>query len=166
MNPGVIVDPEPLDAHLRIGASYKPEPVRTRFDFSAEGGLAGAALKCVGIGKCRKTDAGMMCPSYMATREETHSTRGRARLTLRGADRRSAGKTVSPTSALYEALELCLSCKACKTECPASVDMAAYKAEFLANYYETHRRPLQAQFFGRIHELARLAVAGSRRSPI
>jgi len=156
MNPGVIVDPEPLDAHLRIGASYSPQAVRTRFDFSAEGGLAGAALKCVGIGKCRKTDAGTMCPSYMATRDETHSTRGRARL-LHEALTGDLLKDGFADRALYDALELCLSCKACKTECPASVDIAAYKAEFLANYYVTHRRPLPAHFFGRIHEFARVA---------
>jgi FAD/FMN-containing dehydrogenase/Fe-S oxidoreductase len=156
MNPGVIVDPEPLDAHLRIGASYSPQTVRTRFDFSAEGGLAGAALKCVGIGKCRKTDTGTMCPSYMATRDETHSTRGRARL-LHEALTGDLLKDGFADRTLYDALELCLSCKACKTECPASVDMAAYKAEFLANYYVTHRRALPAHFFGRLHEFARVA---------
>ena len=156
MNPGVIVDAEPLDAHLRVGADYHPQTVPTRFDFSAEGGLAGAALKCVGIGKCRKTDAGVMCPSYMATRDEIHSTRGRARL-LHEALTGGLLKDGFADRALYDALELCLSCKACKTECPASVDMAAYKAEFLANYYERHRRPLPAHFFGHIHEFARAA---------
>ena len=80
MNPGVIVAPHPLDSHLRVTPAYRPPPLETHFDFSAEGGLAGAALKCVGIGKCRKRDAGTMCPSYMATREEMHSTRGRAHL--------------------------------------------------------------------------------------
>ena len=156
MNPGVIVDPEPLDSHLRIGAHYNPVPIRTRFDFSAEGGLAGAALKCVGIGKCRKTDAGVMCPSYMATRDEKYSTRGRARLLFEAL---TGGPLPGgfADEALYDSLELCLSCKACKTECPASVDMAAYKAEFMANYYASHRRPLPARFFARIHEIARLA---------
>jgi len=155
MNPGVIVDPEPLDANLRIGANYAPQPVHTHFDFSAEGGLAGAALKCVGIGKCRKTDAGTMCPSYMATRDETHSTRGRARLLHEALN--GGLKDGFADRALHDALELCLSCKACKTECPASVDMAAYKAEFLTNYYVNHRRPLSAHFFGHIHEFARVA---------
>jgi Fe-S oxidoreductase/FAD/FMN-containing dehydrogenase len=161
MNPGVIVDPEPMDANLRIGAHYNPTPVRTRFDFSGEGGLAGAALKCVGIGKCRKTDAGVMCPSYMATREEMHSTRGRAHLIYEALTGNLLPGGFADDS-LYEALELCLSCKACKAECPASVDMAAYKAEFLANYYETHRRPPHVQFFGRIHEAARAASAAPR----
>jgi FAD/FMN-containing dehydrogenase/Fe-S oxidoreductase len=154
MNPGVIADPEPLDAHLRIGTSYSPQPLRTRFDFSTEGGLAGAALKCVGIGKCRKLDSGVMCPSYMATREEAHSTRGRAHLIYEAlTSDLLPGGFADPV--LHEALELCLSCKACKTECPASLDMAAYKAEFLANFYESYRRPLPVQFFGLIHEIAR-----------
>jgi FAD/FMN-containing dehydrogenase/Fe-S oxidoreductase len=156
MNPGVLADPEPLDAHLRIGPYYRPQPLRTRFDLSAEGGLAGAALKCVGIGKCRKTDAGVMCPSYMATREEAYSTRGRAHLIYEAltSDLLPDGFA---DAAVHDALELCLSCKACKSECPASVDMAAYKAEFLANFYESHRRPLPVEFFGRIHEIARAA---------
>jgi Fe-S oxidoreductase len=156
MNPGVLTDPEPLDAHLRIGTNYSPQPVRTHFDFSAEGGLAGATLKCVGIGKCRKSDAGVMCPSYMATREEMHSTRGRAHLLYEALTSNLLPGGFAD-SALHEALELCLSCKACKSECPASVDMAAYKAEFLTNLYRTHRRPLAVEFFGRIHEIARAA---------
>jgi FAD/FMN-containing dehydrogenase/Fe-S oxidoreductase len=157
MNPGVIVDAEPLDSHLRIGANYAPTTTPAHFDFRAEGGLAGAALKCVGIGKCRKTDAGVMCPSYMATRDETHSTRGRARLLHEALSGNGLLKDGFADRALYDALELCLSCKACKTECPASVDMASYKAEFLSNYYLTHRRPLPAHFFGHIHEFARAA---------
>ncbi|MGH7935135.1 MAG: FAD-binding and (Fe-S)-binding domain-containing protein, partial [Candidatus Binataceae bacterium] len=117
MNPGVIVDPEPLDSNLRIGPHYQPRQVRTHFDFSGEGGLAGAVLKCVGIGKCRKTDAGTMCPSYMATREEKHSTRGRAHLLHEAL----AGGLLDDGFAqreVYEALDLCLSCKGCKVECP------------------------------------------------
>jgi FAD/FMN-containing dehydrogenase/Fe-S oxidoreductase len=156
MNPGVIVDPEPLDAHLRVSPLPDPSALRTRFDFSAEGGLAGAALKCVGLGKCRKTDAGTMCPSYMATRDETHSTRGRARLIYEALNGNLL-KEGFADDALYEALELCLSCKACKTECPASVDMAKYKAEFLANYYTVHRRPPATLFFGHLHNFARAA---------
>jgi FAD/FMN-containing dehydrogenase/Fe-S oxidoreductase len=156
MNPGVIVDAHPLDSHLKLGANYQPREVATHFDFSAEGGLAGAALKCVGIGKCRKTEAGTMCPSYMATREEIHSTRGRARilfdaLTTDLIPGGFAGDSVR------EALDLCLSCKGCKSECPSSVDMAAYRAEFFSNYYRLHRRPLSTAFFGRLNEVARLA---------
>jgi FAD/FMN-containing dehydrogenase/Fe-S oxidoreductase len=162
MNPGVIVAPHPLDSHLRVRPSYSPAPVETHFDFAAEGGLAGAALKCVGIGKCRKTDAGTMCPSYMATREEMHSTRGRAHLlweALSGNGLLQGGLT---DPALKQALELCLSCKACKTECPAAIDMAAYKAEFFAQYYRLNRRPRDVRFFARIHELARFGAAAPR----
>ncbi|MGH7837084.1 MAG: FAD-binding and (Fe-S)-binding domain-containing protein, partial [Candidatus Binataceae bacterium] len=161
MNPGVIVDPEPLDAHLRVRPLPAPASLGTHFNFNAEGGLAGAALKCVGIGKCRKTDAGTMCPSYMATREEMHSTRGRARL-LYEALTGDLLRDGLADDALYESLELCLSCKACKTECPAAIDMSAYKAEFLAHYYQVHWRPVQARFFGHIHELARVASVAPR----
>jgi FAD/FMN-containing dehydrogenase/Fe-S oxidoreductase len=160
-NPGAIVAPHPLDSHLKMGAGYRPRPVATHFDLSAEDGLAGAALKCVGIGKCRKTDAGTMCPSYMATRDERHSTRGRARLLHEAlAGDLLAGGFADP--ALRDALDLCLACKACKTECPASVDMAAYRAEFFSHYYREHRRPLRAHFFGRLHSLARSAALAPR----
>ncbi|MGH7780053.1 MAG: FAD-binding and (Fe-S)-binding domain-containing protein, partial [Candidatus Binataceae bacterium] len=157
MNPGVIVDPLALDSHLKQGAGWNPRAVATHLDFASEGGLAGAALKCVGIGKCRKTGAGAMCPSYMVTREEMHSTRGRARIILEAlsGDTLSGGFT---DPALKEALDLCLACKACKGECPSGVDMAAYRAEFFSHYYAEHRRPLAAHFFGRMHEFARAAA--------
>jgi FAD/FMN-containing dehydrogenase/Fe-S oxidoreductase len=159
MNPGVIVAPHPLDSHLRVTPSYRPAQPETHFDFTAEGGLAGAALKCVGIGKCRKSDAGTMCPSYMATREEMHSTRGRAHLLWEALSGNGLLEGGLANPALKEALELCLSCKACKTECPAAIDMAAYKAEFFAQYYQHNRRPRDVRFFARIHELARLGAA-------
>jgi FAD/FMN-containing dehydrogenase/Fe-S oxidoreductase len=162
MNPGVIVAPHPLDSHLRVTPSYRPAPAETHFNFSAEGGLAGAALKCVGIGKCRKSDAGTMCPSYMATREEMHSTRGRAHLLWEALSGNGLLEGGFADLALKEALELCLSCKACKTECPAAIDMAAYKAEFFANYYRRKRRPLDMRFFARIHEVARLGAVAPR----
>ena len=161
MNPGIIVDPHPLDSHLKQGAGWNPRTITTHFDFASEGGLAGAALKCVGIGKCRKTDAGAMCPSYMATREEKHSTRGRARIILEAL----AGDTLPggfTDPALKEALDLCLACKACKGECPSSIDMAAYRAEFFSHYYAEHRRPLSAHFFGRMHEFARAVEIAPR----
>ena len=159
MNPGVIVAPHPLDSHLRVTPSYRPTQPETHFNFGAEGGLAGAALKCVGIGKCRKSDAGTMCPSYMATREEAHSTRGRAHLLWEALSGNGllVGGLANPE--LKEALELCLSCKACKTECPAALDMAAYKAEFFAQYYQHNRRPRDVRFFARIHELAKIGAA-------
>jgi FAD/FMN-containing dehydrogenase/Fe-S oxidoreductase len=156
MSPGVIVDPHPLDSHLKLGANYRPREVATHFDFSAEGGLAGAALKCVGIGKCRKTEAGTMCPSYMATREEIHSTRGRARILFEALTTDLLPEGFADP-ALRDALDLCLSCKGCKRECPSSVDMAAYRAEFFSNYYRSHRRPLSSAFFGRLNDIARLA---------
>jgi FAD/FMN-containing dehydrogenase/Fe-S oxidoreductase len=156
MNPGVIVDAHPLDSHLKLGANYRPREVATHFDFSAEGGLAGAALKCVGIGKCRKTEAGTMCPSYMATREEIHSTRGRARILFEALTTDLIPGGFADDS-VRDALDLCLSCKGCKSECPSSVDMAAYRAEFFSNYYRVHRRPLSSAFFGRLNEVARLA---------
>jgi Fe-S oxidoreductase len=110
----------------------------------------------VGIGKCRKTEAGTMCPSYMATREEIHSTRGRARILFE-----ALTTDLLPDGfgdgAVKDALDLCLSCKGCKAECPSSVDMAAYRAEFFSNYYRSHRRPLSSAFFGRLNEVARIA---------
>jgi len=154
MNPGVIVAPEPIDSHLRVSPLASAPPLPTHFDFSAENGLAGAAMKCVGIGKCRKLDGGTMCPSYMATRDETHSTRGRAHLLFEAL---TTGAHGFDDPALGDALDLCLSCKACKTECPAGVDMAAYKAEFLANHYQMARRPLSSIFFGRIADIAKAA---------
>jgi FAD/FMN-containing dehydrogenase/Fe-S oxidoreductase len=156
MNPGIIVDPHPLDSHLKLGANYRPALVPTHFDFSKEDGLAGATLKCVGIGKCRKTDAGTMCPSYMATREEMHSTRGRSRILFEAmtTDLLDGGFDHPDVKT---ALDLCLSCKACKSECPSSIDMAAYRAEFFSHYYRHHRRPLSSHFFGRLHEFSKLA---------
>ena len=139
-------------------AVLSPGRPETHFDFAAEGGLAGAALKCVGIGKCRKSDAGTMCPSYMATREEMHSTRGRAHLLWEALSGNGLLEGGLGDPALKEALELCLSCKACKTECPAAIDMAAYKAEFFAQYYQRNRRPLDVRLFARIHELARIGA--------
>jgi FAD/FMN-containing dehydrogenase/Fe-S oxidoreductase len=156
MNPGVIVAPHALDSHLKLGANYRPRQIATHFNFSAEDGLAGAALKCVGIGKCRKTEAGTMCPSYMATREEIHSTRGRARILFEALTTDLLPEGFADP-ALKDALDFCLSCKGCKAECPSSVDMAAYRAEFFSNYYRSHRRPLSSAFFGRMNEVARMA---------
>ena len=156
MNPGKIVDPyAPTDNLRRPG--YQPAPVRTFFPFAVEGGMSGVGLRCVGVGKCRKTDEGTMCPSYMVTLEERHSTRGRAHLLfemLRGETIRSgwASKEVK------EALDLCLACKACKAECPVSVDMATYKAEFLSHYYERRVYPLRAHVFGHIDWWGALAA--------
>ena len=129
---------------MRFGTTYRPEPVKTYFSFPEDHGhFPETTLRCVGVSKCRKDDSGMMCPSYMATREEKHSTRGRARLLfemLRGETLKDGWKN----EYLKDALDLCLACKACKSECPINVDMATYKAEFLAHYYEGRSRPRAA----------------------
>ncbi len=165
MNPGKLADPvavyQPQD-NLRLGAGYKTNEVKTHFQFPDDGGsFSNATLRCVGVGLCRKEEAGTMCPSYMATREEQHSTRGRAHLLwemLQGELRPEGWQS----EATKDALELCLSCKACKHECPVNVDIATYKAEFLSHYYEHHRRPLHAYAFGMMDQWAHLASAMPR----
>jgi Fe-S oxidoreductase len=158
MNPHKLVDAYLPTENLRLGDDYKPIELKTRFAFAADGGsLAKASLRCIGIGECRKQDAGTMCPSYMATLEETHSTRGRAHLlfeVLQGEALTGSWKNEE----LKAALDLCLSCKACKTECPTNVDIATYRAEFLSHYYEDTRRPLYAYAFGLIDRWARLGA--------
>jgi FAD/FMN-containing dehydrogenase/Fe-S oxidoreductase len=148
MNPGKLVDPYAATDHLRR-PDYRPTPVRGFFALAAEGGMTGAALRCVGVGKCRKTDEGTMCPSYMVTREERHSTRGRAHLLFE----MLRGETITEgwdSQEVKHALDLCLACKACKSECPVSVDMATYKAEFLAHHFAGRRHPLREHLFGHI----------------
>ena len=158
MNPGKVVDPYPITSNLRYGADYNPPMVKTHFTYPDDHfSFTHAMERCVGVGKCRKDEAGTMCPSYMATREEKHATRGRARLLfemLQGDPLEGGWKS----EAVKDALDLCLSCKGCKGECPVQVDMATYKAEFLAHYYEGRVRPLHAYAFGLIHWWARLAA--------
>jgi FAD/FMN-containing dehydrogenase/Fe-S oxidoreductase len=157
MNPGKKIDANRIDENLRLGADYNPPQLKTYFSFPEEHGhFAEATTLCVGVSKCRKDENGTMCPSYMATREEMHSTRGRTRLLfemLRGDPMRGGWKNET----VKEALDLCLACKACKTECPMNVDMATYKAEFLAHYYEGRIRPRAAYAMGWISRWARLA---------
>jgi FAD/FMN-containing dehydrogenase/Fe-S oxidoreductase len=157
MNPGKKIDANPLDENLRLGATYRPAPVKTYFSFPEDHGhFPETTLRCVGVSKCRKDDSGTMCPSYMATREEKHSTRGRARLLfemLRGETLKDGWKN----EYLKDALDLCLACKACKSECPINVDMATYKAEFLAHYYEDRPRPRAAYSMGLIQRWAGMA---------
>jgi FAD/FMN-containing dehydrogenase/Fe-S oxidoreductase len=157
MNPGKIIDAYRLDENLRLGATYDPPSLNTHFHYRNEdGSFAKATLRCVGVGECRRLEGGTMCPSFRVTREEMHSTRGRARLLfemLEG-DPLTGGWQ---DEHVKEALDLCLACKGCKSECPVSVDMATYKSEFLSHYYEQHRRPLSAYAFGLIHWWARLA---------
>ncbi|HET7871086.1 MAG TPA: FAD-linked oxidase C-terminal domain-containing protein, partial [Terriglobales bacterium] len=157
MNPGKKIDANPLDANLRLGAGYDPPKLKTYFSYPEEHGhFAEATTLCVGVSKCRKEESGTMCPSYMATKEEMHSTRGRTRLLfemIQGDPLRGGWKN----DHVKEALELCLACKSCKTECPMNVDMATYKAEFLAHYYERRVRPRAAYSMGWIARWARMA---------
>ncbi len=157
LNPGKLIDAHEVHEDLRLGVDYKPWEPETHFAFAEDNGsIASAALRCVGVGACRKTDAGSMCPSFMATGEELHSTRGRAHLLwelMQGEVLEGGWRNEQ----VRESLDLCLSCKACKSECPVSVDMATYKAEFLAHHYETKQRPLHHYAFGRIDRIARLA---------
>jgi FAD/FMN-containing dehydrogenase/Fe-S oxidoreductase len=157
MNPGKVVDPYRLDENLRLGTSYNPPPLKTHFQFPEDkGSFAYAALRCVGVGECRKELKGAMCPSYMATREEMHSTRGRARLLFEMVH----GGAITEgwrSDHVREALDLCLSCKSCKGECPMQVDMAMFKAEFLSHYYGWRPRPLDAYSMGLIYWWSRIA---------
>jgi FAD/FMN-containing dehydrogenase/Fe-S oxidoreductase len=157
MNPGKLIDAHQPHEDLRLGADYKPWEPKTHFAFAEDNGsFASANLRCVGVGACRKTDAGTMCPSFMATGEELHSTRGRAHLLwelMQGEVLPDQWKNKQ----VKESLDLCLACKACKSECPVSVDMATYKAEFLAHHYDSESRPLSHYAFGRIDLFARLA---------
>jgi FAD/FMN-containing dehydrogenase/Fe-S oxidoreductase len=159
LNPHKVVDAYLPTENLRLGADYRPLKPETHFQFPDDGGsLANATLRCIGLGACRKDEGGTMCPSYMATREEEHSTRGRAHLLfelLQGEVLRDGWKDEH----VKKSLDLCLSCKACKSECPANVDVATYKAEFLSHYYETRRRPLRQHAFGKIDRWARIASA-------
>lgn len=158
LNPGKIVDCPPMTENLRVHPGLQPWEPETRLDFSDYQGFARAVFQCTGIGACRKTLTGVMCPSYMATRDEEHSTRGRAnalRAVLTGLLPRDA----FTSERLYEVLDLCLECKACKTECESSVDMARIKAEFLYHYHRAHGVPLRARLFAHVHELGRWGSA-------
>ncbi len=157
MNPGKVIDPYPITSNLRLGPDYNPPQPRTHFKYPQDRhSFARAALRCVGVGKCRRESGGVMCPSYQATLEEKHSTRGRARLLwemLNGEVIRDGWRS----AAVKDALDLCLACKGCKGECPVQVDMATYKAEFLSHYYAGRLRPRYAYSMGLIAVWARLA---------
>jgi FAD/FMN-containing dehydrogenase/Fe-S oxidoreductase len=158
MNPGNIVANSELTRHLRYGAQYTTWEPTTLLDFSGQGGFAASVEMCNGVGECRKKLEGTMCPSYMATKDEEHSTRGRAnalRAVLSG--RLPAAEFTGRR--LYEVMDLCLECKGCKAECPANVDMAKLKYEFLYHYHQANGLPLRNRLFGRI---ARLNAWGAR----
>ena len=158
MNPGKLIDSRPFDADLRLGPHYKPVTLKTKFLFKSEvgDGFTRAAEHCIGMGKCRSREGGTMCPSYRGTREERYSTRGRARLLAE----MLRGEVITDgwaSTEVQEALDWCLGCKGCRSDCPTHTDMAAYKSEFLSHYYETHRRPRQAWSMGCIGEWAPIA---------
>jgi FAD/FMN-containing dehydrogenase/Fe-S oxidoreductase len=157
MNPGKVVDPYRITDNLRLGTDYRPPHPKVHFAYAEDhGDFAHVGVRCVGIGKCRRIDGGVMCPSYMVTREEKHTTRGRARMLfemLQGDPVEGMWKSEE----VKEALDLCLACKGCKKDCPVSVDMATYKAEFLSHYYERRARPRSAYALGLIDRVARLA---------
>jgi FAD/FMN-containing dehydrogenase/Fe-S oxidoreductase len=160
-NPGKIVDAPPITANLRFGPRYTARNPPTYFDY-AEGGVAGAIEMCSGLGACRKTLEGTMCPSYMATREEQHSTRGRAnvlRLTIAG----RLGESGLGDAGVYDTLDLCLECRACKAECPVGVDVARFKSEFLADYWQRHGVSREARVLGNARTVA---AWGSRLAPL
>ena len=158
MNPGKIVDAYEPTENLRIGTQYEPPHTQPHFRYPSDGGnFARAVLRCVGVGECRRHDGGTMCPSYRVTREERHSTRGRARM-LFEMQRGEVARGGWRDDDVREALDLCLACKGCKHDCPVSVDMASYKAEFLAHHYRGRLRPRAAYTMGSIHGWAALAV--------
>lgn len=153
MNPGKVIETLPVDSHLRFGRGYQSIEVDNLFHFRAQGGMLAAAEQCTGVGACRKTLSGVMCPSYAATRDEMHSTRGRAnalRLALTG----QLGSDAFSRDELKAVMDLCLSCKGCKGECPNSVDMAHLKAEVLYQYQQRHGVALRSRFFGNQSKLA------------
>jgi FAD/FMN-containing dehydrogenase/Fe-S oxidoreductase len=156
MNPGKVVDPYPITQNLRLGPKYAPPKLETHFAYEKDNGsFEHAARRCVGIGKCRHTSGGVMCPSYMVTRDEKHTTRGRARMLWEMVN----GEELElwRSDEVLEALDLCLSCKGCTKDCPVSVDMPTLKAEFLSHHYEGRLRPRHAYAFGLVDQAARLA---------
>jgi Fe-S oxidoreductase len=162
LNPGKIVDAPAMTEHLRDPALPPAPDFRTRLSFSVVGGMRGAADRCMNIGLCRKSGNGAMCPSYMATLKEEDSTRGRANALVKAlseADPRAA----LGDERLHEILDLCLMCKACKSECPLGVDMATLKAETLSHHHDLHGVPVRSRVFGGIRTLNRL---GSMAAPV
>ncbi|MBI4537710.1 MAG: anaerobic glycerol-3-phosphate dehydrogenase subunit C [candidate division NC10 bacterium] len=158
MNPGKIVDAPAMTENLRFGAAYKARQIQTFLSFKREGGFDRAIEQCNGAGVCKKKLEGTMCPSYMVTREEEHSTRGRANA-LRAAINGNLPEDALTSERMYEVFDLCLECKGCKAECPSNVDMAKLKYEFLAQYYAKHGTPLRARLFGNVEGLNRLGCA-------
>jgi Fe-S oxidoreductase len=156
MNPGKIVNAPPMTENLRYGTAYRTLPINTHYDFSREGGFATAVELCNGAGVCRKKNEGTMCPSYMVTLDDKHSTRGRANL-MREILSGKLSMDEFTGSDLHDTLDLCLECKGCKAECPSNVDMAKLKYEFLAHYNEANGTPLRSRMFANIHAASKMA---------
>jgi FAD/FMN-containing dehydrogenase/Fe-S oxidoreductase len=156
MNPGKIVKPNDITAGLRLGANYNPWAPETHYKFTEDNGsIAKATLRCVGVGKCRRTENVFMCPSFLVTRDEEHTTRGRAHALFEMFQRDIIGHNGWKTEEVLNSLDLCLSCKGCKKECPVNVDMATYKSEFLSHYYKFPKiRPRHAYIMGLIGYIA------------
>ncbi|MFK4144777.1 FAD-binding and (Fe-S)-binding domain-containing protein [Streptomyces sp. NPDC004065] len=162
MNPGKIVDPNPVDGQLRLGPAWRPAAPHTHFGYPEDDhSFTRAVMRCVGIGNCRSHEGGVMCPSYRATKEEEHSTRGRARLLFEmlGGHADSVITDGWRSTEVKDALDLCLACKGCKSDCPVGVDMATYKAEFLSHHYAGRPRPAAHYSLGWLPLWARLARA-------
>jgi FAD/FMN-containing dehydrogenase/Fe-S oxidoreductase len=163
MNPGKIVDAPPMTENLRDRDALPPAPpLKTALRFEVVGGMRGAADRCMNIGLCRKSTSGVMCPSYIATNNEEHCTRGRANALVKALSEPDPHAALGGER-LYEILDLCLMCKACKSECPMSVDMASLKAETLEHHHEIHGVPLRSRIFGSIRLINRI---GSATAPL
>ncbi|MCA1731466.1 MAG: FAD-binding protein, partial [Actinobacteria bacterium] len=159
MNPGKIIDANPMLSDLRLGADYNPQnPDKLYFSYPQNNGsFAHATMRCVGVGLCRDTSSGTMCPSYMVTLDEKHTTRGRARILHEMIRGEGPIKDGFKSKEVFDSLDLCLSCKGCKGDCPVDVDMATYKAEFLSKHYKGRLRPRYAYTMGLIMLHARIA---------
>ncbi|MDP9409966.1 MAG: FAD-binding protein [Actinomycetota bacterium] len=164
MNPGKVIDANPILSDLRFGKDYNPyNPEKLHFSYPEDNGsYAHATMRCVGIGQCRDTSSGTMCPSYMVTLEEKHTTRGRARILHEMLRKEGPIEDGFKSKEVFDALDLCLSCKGCKGDCPVHVDMATYKAEFLSRFYKGRLRPRYAYTMGLIMLHARLAQYAPR----
>ncbi|MET9295645.1 FAD-linked oxidase C-terminal domain-containing protein [Streptomyces sp. NPDC003077] len=165
MNPGKVVRPYRTDQHLRLGSTWHPESLTTHFGYPKdEHSFTQAVMRCVGVGNCRTHSGGVMCPSYRATGEEEHSTRGRARLLFEMLDGHADSAVTDGwrSTEVRDALDLCLACKGCKSDCPVNVDMATYKAEFLSHHYAGRVRPMAHYSMGWLPLWARLARLAPR----
>ncbi len=162
MNPGKKVDAPPMDENLRLGPDYATSVPLTVLDHSDYGGMDKAIEMCNGNGQCRKSEVGTMCPSYMVTLDEMHSTRGRANA-LRMAMAGELPRETLFSEEMYEVMDLCISCKGCKFECPSHVDMAKHKYEFLVGYLRAHGTPLRSRVLGHLHALS---AVGARLAPL